>query len=179
MLFAGIIDRVAVVVGGQVITETEVQEEVRVTQFLNDEPLDLSPDQRRAAAERLVDQQLIRNDMTTGGYAQPAASEGDKMLTELKKERFHDNDQEYSAALARYGITEDQLKRHLLWQYAVVQFTDHRFGGGSQQNPEQAANRVRPGAQPPLESGVEQRLDAWLQDARGNTTIQFKKEAFQ
>ncbi|HEY5163139.1 MAG TPA: hypothetical protein VII81_09020, partial [Terriglobales bacterium] len=59
---AGVIDRVAVVVGTQVITESEVLLEVRLTEFFNGQPLDLGVDQRKAAAERLVDQQLIRNE---------------------------------------------------------------------------------------------------------------------
>ncbi len=179
-LSAGVIDRVAVVVGNQVITETEVQEEVRVTQFLNGEPLDLGPDQRRAAADRLVDQQLIRDDMNVSGYSQPSAGEVDKMLAELKKERFPGGDQEYRAALDRYGITEAQLKEHLLWQLEVMRFTDVRFSPNIPRQPAvESANRLRAGATAPVDNGVEQQLEAWLKEARTNTRIQFKKEAFQ
>ena len=70
----GVIDRVAVVVGNQVITASEVELEVRLTEFLNGAPLDLGPAARKAAAERLVDQQLIRNEMQAAGYAAPAAA---------------------------------------------------------------------------------------------------------
>lgn len=179
-LSAGVIDRVAVVVGNQVVTETEVQEEVRVTEFLNGEPVDLGPAQRRAAAERLVDQQLIRNDMVTGGYSQPPAGEADKMLADLKEERFHGREPEYRATLARYGITEAELKEHLRWQLAVMRFTDARFSPNIPREPAvQTANRMRAGAAPAPENGVEQQLEAWLKEARSNTRIQFRKEAFQ
>src|SRR5450432_3413792 len=52
---AGVVDRVAVVVGDTVITESEVLDELRLTEFLNSQPPDTRPEQRRAAAERLVD----------------------------------------------------------------------------------------------------------------------------
>ena len=71
------IDRIAVVVGNQVITESEVILEARLTAFLNGQPLDLSAAPRRAAAERLVDQQLIRSEMQVGGYPMPPETAGD------------------------------------------------------------------------------------------------------
>ena len=80
MASAGVVDRIAVVVGNTVITESEVLREVRLTEFLNREPLDVSPAARRAAADRLVDQQLIRNEMSIGNYPQPSPAEADDML---------------------------------------------------------------------------------------------------
>ena len=50
--FSAVLDRVAVVVGNNVITESEVGEELRLEQFLAGQPLDFSPQQRRAAADR-------------------------------------------------------------------------------------------------------------------------------
>src|SRR3954465_12499103 len=81
---AAVVDRVAVVVGNTVITETEVLQEARLEAFLNGAPLDLGPAARRAAAERLVDQQLVRNEMRIGAYPQPTATEIDDMLSNLK-----------------------------------------------------------------------------------------------
>src|SRR5580700_11903799 len=46
-LSAAVVDRVAVVVGKTVITESEVLDEVRLTEFLNGQPLELGPQQRR------------------------------------------------------------------------------------------------------------------------------------
>lgn len=176
---AAVVDRVAVVVGNDVITEREVLDEVRVTEFLNNEPLDLGPDQRKAAAERLIDQNLIRKDMQIGGYRMPDGSEADKMLANLKKERFH-SDQEYRAALARYGITEDDLKRHLRWQLAVMRFTDIRFNPSIPQEPPlDTANREQPGAEAPSANGVDRLLEAWLARARNGVRIEYKKDAFQ
>src|SRR5438309_12116370 len=77
---AAVVDRIAVVVGKTVITETEVLQEARLEAFLNQSPLDFSPQSRKTAAERLVDQQLVRNEMRIGSYAKPTPAEVDSML---------------------------------------------------------------------------------------------------
>ena len=123
---AGVIDRVAVVVGNQVITESEVLLEVRLTEFFNGQTLDLGADQRKAAAERLVDQQLIRNEMQIGGYPMPVESEGDAVLRKFRQDNYP-GIPAFRAALENHGLTEDEVKRHLLWQAAAMRFTDLRF----------------------------------------------------
>jgi hypothetical protein len=169
---AGIVDRVAVVVGTHVITESELLREVRITELMNGQPLDLGLEQRKAAADRLVDQQLIRNEMEIGNYPKPTPQEGDAMLRKFRQEHYSSIPQ-YHAALQKYGVTEDELKDHLLWELAALRFTDQRFQvitppGGDQQT----ADRKK-------ESGVDEALDAWLKQQRSSTRIQFKKGAFE
>jgi hypothetical protein len=173
---AGVIDRVAVVVGNQVITESEVLLEVRLTHFLNGQPLELSAAQRKAAAERLVDQQLIRNEMQVGGYAMPVESQGDAVLRKFRTENYS-SIPAFRAALEKYGLTEDEVKRHLLWQAAAMGFTDQRFHMAIGAPPSQSADRTSDGDGP--KDTAEDGMDVWLKQARSNTRIQFKKGAFQ
>jgi parvulin-like peptidyl-prolyl isomerase len=177
MAMAGVVDRVAVVVGNQVITESELLREVRLTEFMNGQPLDLSPPQRRAAADRLVDQQLIRKEMEIGNYPAPSPQEGDAMLRKFRQEHYPSIPQ-YRAALEKYGVTEDELKQHLLWQLAVMRFTDQRFHvltapAAAQSTDGQSADRST------SESSVDEQMDAWLKQQRSTTRIQFKKGAFE
>ena len=198
---AAVIDRVAVVVGKIVILESEVNQEMRLTSFLNGQPLAPNAQARREAAERLVDQQLIRNEMQIGHYPEPQAAEKDSVLQKFRKENYPDT-AAYQAALQKYGITEDQLKQHLVWQLEVLHFTDVRFGPGmasalpartpNGKTPPNA-NRTLPaetgghatslvpaqsGADTPEES-ADQQMDSWLKETRAQVRIQFKKEAFQ
>ena len=136
---AGLVDRVAATVGNQAITLGEVLEELRVTAFLNGDPLDLGPAARREAAERLVDQELIRREMTTGQYPQPTDADVAQTFAGMKKARFH-ADTEYRDALRHYGVTEQQLKEHLRWQIASLRFTEMRFRNDGEQ-PSQATLR--------------------------------------
>jgi hypothetical protein len=177
-VFATVVDRLAVVVGTTVITETEVLDEARLAAFHNQAPLDFGPAARRTAAERLVDQQLIRNEMRIGAYPQPTGAEIDDMLRNLKQERFGGNEAQYRAALDRYGVTEEQVRRHVAWQLSAIRFTDLRFSpavaGIPNGNDGQSANRAAPSA-----ADVDQQLDAWLKETRAATKVQFKPGAFQ
>ena len=181
--FAGVVDRIAVVVGDQVFTETEVMEELRVTQLLNGDPPSDSASERRAAAERLVDQQLIRAEMSIGGYEQPPENEAAQALREFRADRFPSGPQ-FRAALSRYNITEDQLKQHLRWQLAVLRFVDVRFRplaaaaarAGSDVG---GAERATGGVAPAASEDTDKQLEAWLRQARSEQHIEFKPEAFE
>ena len=171
-LSAAVVDRIAVVVGKAVITETEVLQEARLEAFINQAPFDLSPQSRKTAAERLVDQQLVRNEMRIGSYAKPTPEEVDSMLRNFRQEHFTSASQ-YRAALQKYGVTEDQLKEHLSWQLAAIRFTDIRFGGPV--STEQSADRSTSAAK----NDVDQQMEAWLKETRAATKVQFKPGAFQ
>jgi hypothetical protein len=123
-----------------------------------------------------VDQQLVRNEMRIGAYPQPTGAEIDDMLANLKRERFK-GDADYRAALDRYGITEEHLRRHLAWQLSAIRFTDLRFSPvvpGSPDTDGASANRASERS-----VDVDQQLDAWLKQTRTTTRIQFKSGAFQ
>jgi hypothetical protein len=197
---AVLLDRIAVTVGKEVITEGDLYDEIRVTAFLNGQPLDFSPPARRRAAERLVDQELIRREMNLARYPQPETSEAQKILAELKKKRFR-GEAEYTQALKQYGITGRLLLEHILWQIAALRFTDYRFQPGIpppneatrqhlEKNVEERASaeaktppRPIPQTDGDSESGVpdsvDQEMDAWLKQARTTTRIDFRLEVFQ
>jgi hypothetical protein len=171
-----VIDRVAVVVGNEVITESEVILEARLTAFFNRQPLDLSAAQRRAAAERLVDQQLIRSEMQIGGYPMPPETEGDAALRKYRQDNYS-SVPAFRVSLAKYELSEDEVKRHLLWQAAAMRFTDQRFHLIIPASPSQSADRLSHSET--TTDGVEDQMDTWLKQTRAGTRIQFKKEAFQ
>jgi len=169
----GVVDRVAVVVGNQAITESEVILEARLEAFLNEGAVSLGPVERKAAAERLVDQQLIRNEMELGGYAMPEEKDGDAVLRNFRQKNYRSTPA-FRAALEKYGLTEDELKRHLLWQAAAMKFTEQRFQFRALAPADNnSADRASDGA------ALEDQMDAWLKQARSGTRIQFKEAAFQ
>lgn len=198
---AVLLDRIAVTIGNDVVTEGEIYDEIRITSFINGDRLDFSPAARRRAAERLVDQALIRREMNISSYPQPEASESQKILQQLKQKRFHGDDSAYRAALEQYGVSDEQVKAHVLWQLTALRFTDYRFLPGAPE-PTQATHehlekksqqrasaeaRVPPKPTPRTDGesesavppGVDQELDAWLKQARSTTQIDFRQEAFQ
>ena len=127
-LHSEIIDRIAISVGNQVITESQIDEEVRLTAFLNGKPLDLSAEERKKAADRLIEQTLVKRDMEFSHYPIPAQSDAEPAQKALKAN--YRSEAEYQQALEKYGITEEALKRRLWWQTTLLRFIDYRFRPG-------------------------------------------------
>jgi hypothetical protein len=128
-----------------------------------------------------VDQQLIRNEMQIGGYPMPVESEGDAVLRKFRQDNYP-GIPAFRAALENHGLTEDEVKRHLLWQAAAMQFTDLRFhmtmAATATAQTEPAADRSQ-SADRSVDTTVEDQMEVWLKEARSSTRIQFKKGAFQ
>jgi len=126
-----IIDRIAVSVGNRVIAESDLNREIRVAAFLDGVKPDLSPAGRRATAERMVEQVLIRRELEISRYPVPSAAEVAPALEAFKKAHFP-QDEAYQRALADYGIADRDLKDLLLWQRTLLLFIEVRFQSGVQ-----------------------------------------------
>ena len=197
---AVVIDRVAVVVGKQVIKESDLLRDLRVTEFLNSERPDFSPAAKRKAAERLIDQLIIRDEIRRGAYAPAPVSETDKMLRQIQQQRFSGSSMAFQQALARYGLSEDELRMQLQWQLDVLTFIDQRFRPGVLVTDEQvksyyeehlaALRRSYPNANtfqemaPKVRSLLEgqqlnQLFDQWLRQERARDQIEYMQGAFQ
>ncbi len=197
---AVVVDRIAVIVGQQVIKASDVERDLRVTAFLNRQPVDLSAPARRRAAERLVDQQIIRKAMSADGYPRPSESDAERMLTEITRDRFNGSEAQLKAALVRYGLTRELLRDQLLWQLTVLRFIDERFRPGILVTDEevrayydQHLNDLK--REYPKDSGfnalslkiraslegqrIDQEFESWLDQARKRDRIEYKDAAFQ
>src|SRR5688572_2818546 len=115
-----VIDRIAVAVDKNVITESEVMRQIRITAFLNSEQPDFSAANKRSTADRLVEQLLIRRELESTGYSTPA-SPADNYKELLQRYKSPD---EYQQALARYGISDADVRKALEWQVRLLEFVD-------------------------------------------------------
>lgn len=198
---AEVIDRIAVTLDNQIITESEVAREIRLSALLNGDPLDFSPEARRKAAGRLVEQKLIRREIELGRYLEPTKDEVAAMLKQIQTQRFLGSE-DYRQALDRCGVSEADLNAHLLWQLTLLRFIDARFRPGVQVSDEEVRayfdrELSKPGEtadpdKPPrfedlrdqiretlTNQRVDQQLDDWLAATRKRTRIVFHPEAFQ
>lgn len=124
---AVVIDRIVVIVGKHAIKLSDVERDLRLTAFLNRAPADLSAKAKRQAADRLVDQQIIRTELSAGGYGRATDAQSDALLAQIRRDRFGDSTPKLREALAGYGLTIDELRAELLWQLTVLQFIQQRF----------------------------------------------------
>lgn len=122
-----VVDRIAVIVGKHVIKSSDIERDLRVTAFLNREQVQSSAETRRSAAERLIDQQIIRQEVANGGYRSVSDEDALALVDKIKQERFGGTDVGLRASLSEYGLTVDKLVAHVRWQLTVLRFIEQRF----------------------------------------------------
>ena len=191
---AVIIDRIAVVVNRHAIKASDVDRDLRVTEFLNNEPAKLDAGSRKSAAERLIDQEIIRNEISSAGYHRVSEKDAESLLSNIRRDRFGGSDARLQQNLSRYGLSEDALRAQLTWQLTVLRFIDERFRASALVTDEDVRNyydRHRANFQKQFESEsdpirkslegeqVNQQFEAWLAAARKRAVIQFREEAFE
>jgi uncharacterized protein Smg (DUF494 family) len=122
-----IVDRMAVVVGKHVIKTSDIERDLRLTEFLNREQLKINSDEKHRSAERLIDQEMIRQELLNAGFRRPDDTSASDLEVQLRQERFQGSQQRLREALGRYGLTEEQLHDQLVWQLTVLSFIEQRF----------------------------------------------------
>ena len=196
-----IIDRIAASVGNRVITASDLDRELRVAAFQDGVKADFSPARKRAAVEAMIEQKLIQTELANSRYPLPDPAELAPAIEQFKKTHFKD-DQQYRAALAGYGISEEDFKELLLWQRTLLLFIQVRFETGVQldaQDVEEyftrtvkpAAEAAHPGQPVSLEDYRDQiertltgqradrEMDLWLRGVRSRTNVVLHEEVLR
>jgi hypothetical protein len=124
--FPVIIDRIAIVVNKQIIKQSDIERDIRVTDFLNHDPLNLSLAARKQAANRLIDQAFIRHEVRVGDYPTATFEDADAQLSLIKKDKFKSNEA-FLQNVRSYGLTVPDLRFTFRWQLTVLRFIDVRF----------------------------------------------------
>ena len=105
-----IVDRIAITVGNKVITDSEIDQRIRLTAFESGDKPDFSLAARKAAADRLIDQKLVEREMEVGHYPR------------LKAETTATDAAARDRALAQYGLTPADLEADLARQADLLSF---------------------------------------------------------
>jgi hypothetical protein len=121
-----IIDRIAIVIGNSIIKNSDIDRDVRGTEFMNGDPLDLSNAARKKSASRLIDQVFIRREIDLGAYPNATWTQTDRQIDGLIRQRFKTR-QAFDQALRRYGFAEVDLRTQLQWQLTILNFINIRF----------------------------------------------------
>lgn len=195
-----VIDRVAVIVDKHIVKLSDIQRDLRVTEFLNREPPEIGSEVMRKSAERLIDQTIIAQEIARGGYARPPESEADATFQQLMQDRFSGSQTRMRNELASYSLTEAGLREQLLWQLTVLRFIDERFRPAVQIGDDEVRSyydqhlaeykRLHPNdySFEKLEAQIRQSLEGeavnknfetWLNGARKRARIQYRQQAFQ
>jgi SurA N-terminal domain len=126
---AEVIDRIVATVNRHAILKSEWEEAVRFECFINVRPLnDVTVDDRKQTLERLIDQQLIADQMRSGSFTPAGPEEIARRVLELREtvpSWKHDDD--WRAALAVYGLTQEEVQERIAVELNLSRYLDQRF----------------------------------------------------
>lgn len=124
---ADVIDRIVATVNGHVILQSDWDDAVRFEAFVEGHRLDQVTDQDRSRAlDRLIDQELLR-EQGQGGDAPQPADEVQKRIQEIQAQQAATSPTAWSSALARYGFDAKQFEARVAHDLAVLRQVEARL----------------------------------------------------
>lgn len=196
LLGAEVVERIAVSLDRHIITESAIHRHLALEAFLKGSSIDLSIEARRAAAEALINQALVLNEMNLLRYPRPAVPEAAKYIADLRAARQMD-EPAFVVELERYGFTLSELQDQIIWQLTLLQFVEFRFRPGIQVTDEELQQyydteiKAKQADAPPFDESrqaltrvvselkVNEAMSAWLAQVRKSAHVKFYEEAFQ
>lgn len=124
-----ILDRIVATVNNHIILQSEWEDAIRYEAFLSGRPLDqVDAGDRKAALDRLIDQELLREQMRSSDFPHASSEVVEKRIQEIRKQYGEsENESAWKAALVRYGLTEDELRRRVALQQDLLGLVDARL----------------------------------------------------
>ena len=121
-----VLDRIVATVNGRAILQSEWQDEVRYECFVAGRaPQSLTPQDRKGALNRLIDQELLREQMRATEFESSNSEEVEKQIEAVKDDYARDHTaQAWSTALSTYHLTEGEVKNHLALELSQLRLVD-------------------------------------------------------
>jgi hypothetical protein len=190
-----ILDRLALSVGNEIITEQQILLHIRTAALLNSEPLRITPAIKRQAAQKLIELTLIRTEMSNNRYPLPSPAQVEQAFLAVLAQRFSGRAEALREACTQYGVSEAELRDSLLWQLATLSFIDFRFRPAiqiaeqeirefyQQDYPDRLTRTLDQARNEILELLTQQRidnlLDRWLNQTESTTRVRWIEGVFQ
>lgn len=123
-----VVDRIVATVNRQPILLSDWEVEMRYEAMLGQRPLPLADEAARSALDRLIDQELIRQQMKSYRITEPSTAELVERMAELRKQLVNgDSQATFRVLLDRYGISEAELRDRVATQLTILRFIDVRL----------------------------------------------------
>jgi len=124
-----VIDRIVATVNGHIILQSDWEDAQRYEAFIAGRALDhLSAEERKGVLDRLIDQELLREQMRASDSQHASAEEVTKRIQEIRKQcPGAETEEGWRAALVRYGLTEGGLKRRVDAEFDLMRLVDTRL----------------------------------------------------
>jgi len=122
-----IVDRVVANVNGHVVLQSDWEEEVAFEALANGRaPDSFTAEERTAALDRLIDQELLREQVRP---SQPASAEqvAGRVAEIRKLQPDSSTDEGWRATLKRYGLTQSTLEKRLSDEIQLMMLVEERL----------------------------------------------------
>ena len=197
---AKVIDRIVATVNGHVVLLSDWEDSLQFEAFSSGRPLArFTAEERKAVLDRLIDQELLREQLRAADVQHASAEEVAQRVAEIRKQYPEaETDAGWQSVLDRYRLTEDGLKSRVATELDLMRLVDARLRPAvnvdsksieSYYNQELLPQLRQSGAQTvPLaevtskikelltQKKITQLLTAWLQNLRAGSQI--RAEAF-
>jgi peptidyl-prolyl cis-trans isomerase SurA len=125
---ADVVDRIVATVNGRVILQSDWDDAVRYEAFVEGRPLNQLTDQDRGKAlDRLIDQELLREQSQTGDTTQPPADEVQQRVQEIQKQHDAADPASWRSVLTSYGLDQKQLETHVAHDISILRQVEARL----------------------------------------------------
>jgi len=121
-----VLDRMAATVNGRALLQSDIDDEVRYEFFAAKRPLsEASTEDQKAALDRLIDQELLREQMHSKDFQPVATGEVSKAFETFKSD--YGASSEWAAALTQYDVTEAEIRTHIETELNQLRLIDLRL----------------------------------------------------
>jgi len=122
-----IVDRIVANVNGHILLQSDWEEELAFEGLVDGRPLEsFSPAERKAALDRLIDQELLREQVHPAESA-PAQLVAERIAEIRKSQSGLATDEGWRSQLERYGLTQAALEKRLSDHIQLMRLVEARL----------------------------------------------------
>ena len=123
-----VLDRIVASVNGHVILQSDWDEELRYESLMSGHELQaMTPSDRTAGLDRLVDRELVSEQASTTEFAQTTADEIDKQVEQVKSDYVNGLKHPWTTAVASHGFTETEIRDRIALELNQLKLIDVRL----------------------------------------------------
>lgn len=126
---AEVIDRIVATVNGHIILLSDWEDSLRFDAFSNGRPVDrFTAEERKAVLDRLIDQELLREQMRAADIQHASDEEVSQRVAEIRKQYAEaETELGWRTLLDRYRLSEENLKTRVTTELDLMRLVDARL----------------------------------------------------
>lgn len=128
------IDRIVAIVNGHAIFQSDWEDAISYEAFIDGRPINkLTAEDRKATLDRLIDQELLREQLHANAASQPERQQVEQRVQEIRKlYPGCETEQGWQATLQRHGLNQQELESRIAQQFELMRLVDARLRPGVQ-----------------------------------------------